>query len=441
MREVSEAERQKMLKICENQYVMSLNSLKETKKKLKEKYNPDGTRQYSDGEIENVDSVVLIRDGLSDIEEQYYGMGGDVEKLKKLSESGKNAVSSVKNIVDKDIFSKVLEISKDDKPDTVTVKEERNTVPEIPQANTQYIPASNQIDEMSYDIIPLPSKGECYKSKIGTLPVAYLTAYDENVIINPNLYALNLVIDTLLKRKILNTNIDPDDLLEGDRDAIILFLRTSGYGNEYPLKVKDSEFNTEFRTTIDLSKLKYKPFTLKSDENGWFDFHLPVTGKNIKFRFLTHRDNVTLSKLEDAEVPIIKKSRIEGMAKDLKLIVENDDTLTKERQTSLRQVVNELENWVEDDMEDVVSLPYTHRVSNELEYSIMAIDGDTDRTKIHEFVKNMPIKDSTELRRYISKNIPGIDYELTIEKPESLGGGSMKVFPQFDQLIFLNRTE
>ena len=68
MRQVSEAERLKMLKICENQYIMANNSLKETLKELRKKFNPDGTRQYSDEEIESVDSVILIRNGILDIE-------------------------------------------------------------------------------------------------------------------------------------------------------------------------------------------------------------------------------------------------------------------------------------------------------------------------------------------------------------------------------------
>jgi hypothetical protein len=57
----------------------------------------------------------------------------------------------------------------------------------------------------------------------------------------------------MLDKKLLSKEIDPLDLLEGDRDAIILFLRASGYGNEYPITATDEKTGKEFDTTIDLS--------------------------------------------------------------------------------------------------------------------------------------------------------------------------------------------
>ena len=68
----------------------------------------------------------------------------------------------------------------------------------------------------------------------------------------------------------------------------------------------------------------------------------------------------------------------------------------------------------------------------------MEVDGVTDRRMIRDFVRNMNIKDSSALRKYINDNEPGIDYNIQIEKPESLGGGFMNVFLQLDQYIFLN---
>ena len=66
----------------------------------------------------------------------------------------------------------------------------------------------NNVDaEVQYDIVELPSKGECYKDKFSRVPVGYLTAYDENFITSPNLYKDGLIIDYLLKHKVLNKNI------------------------------------------------------------------------------------------------------------------------------------------------------------------------------------------------------------------------------------------
>jgi hypothetical protein len=72
---------------------------------------------------------------------------------------------------------------------------------------------------------------------------------------------------------------------------------------------------------------------------------------------------------------------------------------------------------------------------------IVSVNGNTDRKFIHEYVSTIPIRDSASLRRYIAKNTPGVDYTFEIEKPESLGGGSMSVFLQFDQFIFLTYSE
>ena len=70
----------------------------------------------------------------------------------------------------------------------------------------------NNMDTTSqYDVIQLPSNGQCYRSKVDRLPVAYLTAYDENIITSPNLYKDGLVLDYILKSKVVNNEINVDD--------------------------------------------------------------------------------------------------------------------------------------------------------------------------------------------------------------------------------------
>jgi len=441
MRKVEEDERKRMLRTLELQYKMSVDSLKDTYRELKKKVDREGRRVYTDEQMENLDQIVLIKRGMEDMKEEYANMGGNPDDLEKNSTNKKK---TAKSSVEKNIF----DIASSIKPEKNKTKtEEKMTKPVasvIPKVNETkpYIPDETPDENpmSSFDVIPLPSNGECYKEKMATLPVGFLTAYDENIIINPNLYGQNLVIDTLLKRKILDKSVDVDDLLEGDRDAVILFLRRTGYGNEYPITARDNETGKEFNTTIDLSKLKYKEFNLKSDKNGWFDFMLPVSKKNVKFRFLTHRDRVMLEKIEDIENEQVKKARIMKMKDELDFIAENDETIPSDKKVELRNAVRTIEDVI-DSLEEIDERLYTQRLSNELEYSIMSIDGNDNREFIHEFVKNMPIMDSSELRVYINKNTPGINYELEIEKPESLGGGSMKVFPQFNQFIFLNRAK
>jgi hypothetical protein len=68
----------------------------------------------------------------------------------------------------------------------------------------------------------------------------------------------------------------------------------------------------------------------------------------------------------------------------------------------------------------------------------MAVDGITDRAYIRDFIKKMRVKDSSALRRYMADNEPGMDYNITVERPKELGGGSFTTFLQLDQFLFLN---
>ena len=92
---------------------------------------------------------------------------------------------------------------------------------------------------VQYDVLPLPSNGECYAHKKNRIPVSYLTASDENIIASPNMYRDDVIIDTILSRKVLDKDIDVRDLCKGDRDAIILWLRATGYGSDFPIIAKN----------------------------------------------------------------------------------------------------------------------------------------------------------------------------------------------------------
>ena len=89
-------------------------------------------------------------------------------------------------------------------------------------------------------------------------------------------------------------------------------------------------------------------------------------------------------------------------------------------------------------MDEENSSKFNHSLTNRLSLLIMAVDGITDKKYINEFIRRMNVKDSTALRKYMNQNEPGIDYNIEIERPASLGGGSMKTFLQLDQFLFLN---
>ena len=296
----------------------------------------------------------------------------------------------------------------------------------------------NNVDmEAPYDIVELPSKGQCYKEKFSRVPVGYLTAYDENFITSPNLYKDGLIIDYLLKHKVMNKDIDIEELVSGDVDAITLFLRVTSYGPEYPIIAKDPDTGQEVETVIDLSQLKIKDFNLVSDENGWFDFELPVTKDIVKFRFLTRKDKRVLEKLGEMEDYGVKASKIRLMMKDLIKFIKSDSLLSgKEKQVYVDNIAK-LEEWCVK-LNSKEKMPFNKTITNRLELSIMSINGETDRKYIANYVRNMSARDALMLRRYIMENEPGVDFEIEVPKPESLGGGSFKTFLEWEDTIFLN---
>lgn len=415
---------EKELAILRSSYEMYEHSIIETEEKMKSALNPDKTRKYSDEDIQK--TLSLMKEMQDDVKNQYIKAGGDINNIKNYNSANDNVI---KNINEQPINEKI---------DSLDNAKENNTInTNIDIINNAPTITHNEISKAIYDVIPLPSNGECYKHKMGRIPVSYLTAYDENLIISPNLYRDGTFIDYLLQEKIMNSNINPSDLIEGDRDAIILWLRASGYGNEFPVTATDDVTGQEFETIVDLSTINYKPFNLKGDENGYFDYTLPISGDRIKFKFLTHKDQKNLERLETIENNEMKKDKLESIVDDLKELIKNDTDIDKKEKTKINESIQTIDNWC-NSINENNGLKFTHAVTNKLELSIVSVNDITDRNFIKDYVKNMKVKDASSLRKYITENEPGLDFKVKVNKPESLGGGSMEIFLSIDQYLFLN---
>jgi hypothetical protein len=223
-------------------------------------------------------------------------------------------------------------------------------------------------------VIPLPSQGVLYPGKKPTVEVEYLTAMDENILTSPNLLQTGKFIDVLLKRKLRDKSINLKDLLIGDRNSIIIWLRATGYGEKYPVVVLD-ENGDEFETEVDLTTLKQKPIGAEPDENGLFDFVLPMSKKQIKFRLMTVKDEEELSKRNELQ----EKRKAE----------------------------------------------YTDTLTHKLGMQIMSVDGRTDKEWIFNFARVMPARDSLALRTYMNEIEPGVDLKVSVEGP---GGDPVETF-------------
>jgi hypothetical protein len=269
------------------------------------------------------------------------------------------------------------------------------TPPSVPPTNnfTSYGQNPSNIDPYIYeisqpnynapfDVIPLPSQGKMYPSKKPNVKVAYMTTADENILTSPNLLASGEFLEILINRKLLEPSIRYRDLTVGDRNAIMLWLRATGYGEMYPVTIYD-ENNKPFETDINLQELNTKNLGAEPDSEGLFDFILPLSKNQIKFKFLTCGD------VDDIE-RIIEEER------EKKLPIDNTTTYTIER-------------------------------------IIVDVNGTRDKNYIKEFVSTLRIGDGKALMDYIASIESGIDLNINVTTP---GGGSVATFLPLNMRFF-----
>lgn len=298
----------------------------------------------------------------------------------------------------------------------------------------------NTSTDLAYDVIQLPSNGEPYRNKVDRVSVAYLTAYDENIITSPNLYKDGIVIDYLLKNKIIGGEINAEDLVSGDADAITLYLRATSYGPDFPIVVKDPETGEQIETTVDLTTLKPKEFNLIADENGHFEFTTPIRKDKIKFRYLTRKQERQLRKVTELEGYGTKAHMLERERETLLGAIVNDKYINDLDRKTIRTACRTMENWIKK-LKEVNTSEFARIMTNSMQLQIVAVNGNYDREYIRKYINTMPARDSMMLRKYISDNKPGIDFNIEVERPESLGGGSFSTFLNWDDSVFLNISD
>ena len=119
-----------------------------------------------------------------------------------------------------------------------------------------------------YDVIPLPSEGKLYRNKRANVKIAYMTTADENILTSPNLLQSGEFLEILINRKLLEPDLRYKDLHVGDRNAIMLWLRATGYGEMYPVTILD-EKNIPFDTEVNLNDLKTIKLVLNQMLKGY----------------------------------------------------------------------------------------------------------------------------------------------------------------------------
>jgi hypothetical protein len=226
--------------------------------------------------------------------------------------------------------------------------------------------------------VSLPSKGLLYPKESplssGEVEMKYMTAKEEDILTNVNFIRQGTVVDKLLQSLIV-TPINYDELLIGDKNAILIAARVLGYGAEYSFKYTD-ERGKETEVTVDLSKLNEKPLDESLFKPGVneFSFTLPKSSNTVTFKLLTHGDEKKI----DAEIKGLTKINPNG----------------------------------------------SFDVTTRLKYMITSINGDRDQKNIRDFVDNFLLApDARALREYYNKVQPDVDLKYIPEDESYVGEG------------------
>jgi hypothetical protein len=226
--------------------------------------------------------------------------------------------------------------------------------------------------------VSLPSKGLLYPKEsplsAGEIEMKYMTAKEEDILTNANFIRQGTVIDKLLQSLIV-TPINYDELLIGDKNAILVAARVLGYGKDYSFKYTDERGN-EKDATIDLSTLNEKPLDESLFKAGIneFTFATPKTGTVLTFKLLTHGD----------------EKKIEAEVKGLQKVNPNG----------------------------------SFDVTTRLKYTITSVNGDREQKTIRDFVDNYLLAaDARAFREYYAKVQPDIELKFTPDDENYTGEG------------------
>ena len=151
--------------------------------------------------------------------------------------------------------------------------------------------------------VELPSKGAYYVEghplhNEETVEIKHMTAKEEDILTSRSLLKKGLALDRVIQNLIVDKTINADELLVGDRNAIVIAARISSYGADYTTKVtcpacnnaQEYDFNLVDARVTEVEEKSLDTFDVLDNKDGTFDIELPVTKVRVKFKILTGRD-------------------------------------------------------------------------------------------------------------------------------------------------------
>ena len=222
---------------------------------------------------------------------------------------------------------------------------------------------------MPTELVDLPSGGKFYPENhplhnAEAVEIRYMTARDEDILVNKSFLKKGVVLDRLLESVIIDKNISVKSLLVGDKSAILVAARITGYGSEYDTKVACPSCGDVNDHSFDLLEAS----TITGMENSGVDYEQTSNGTFI-----------------------IKTPRTEALV-EIKLLTGGDeDKLVKTNQMRVKN-----------------KLPELGMTDQMLSY-IVSINGTSDTNFLNSFIENMPAMDARSIRSSYKKIMPNID--------------------------------
>ena len=154
------------------------------------------------------------------------------------------------------------------------------------------------------EVVDLPSKGEYYGINhplrgVSTIEIKHMTAKEEDILTSATLLKKGIALDKMLQSIIINKAVKVDDLLIGDKNALLIASRVFGYGADYGVDVECKNCGSVFPTVFDLNELSFKESievgAVEKTENNTFTITLPQSNFVVEFKLLTSRDEANIS--------------------------------------------------------------------------------------------------------------------------------------------------
>ena len=234
------------------------------------------------------------------------------------------------------------------------------------------------------EFVPIPSFGLVYHPNsplynIKEIEVRFMTAADEDILTSRSLLRSGKAIDAVLQSCIIDKRINAEELLSGDKNALITFLRVSGYGHDYKVEIDCPSCAETSKYEFDLSKLQMKTLDIEPVAPGEnrFQYQLP-SGTDVEFKYLNSAEEKAISDVQDK----LKRS---------------------------------------------TNSPIDRNVTTRLKNVIISVNGDNNPAMINQFVDSLNVRDSRSLRKYVEDNTPDIDMSQDFECPHCGHRGEVEV--------------